>query len=567
MEPVSFQSQLQEARVQAADGEYRSSLVYYDGVLEQLSRYTRSLNDPYSAGKWQEAKKKLLAEAELVRDLQREIQIIAGGVSSNARAMGQNAHSFSDLSSQADHRVSQHDDGYRQPIIISHRSESSDPDVWRPPTRDGPIRIQARAVGAGPVRTRSSVEERQLPSWAQRPAPASAAAHNNHAHGGAARAPSAPRAVRPAANGAAGQGNARVGGGAAAGYEKPWRKGMVNEGQPGGGKPGGGGSGPGGQAKKKDYAGPDADLAAQLERDMMDGNPNIRWTDIAGLVEAKRVLEEAAVLPLIMPEYFTGIRKPFKGVLLYGPPGTGKTMLAKAVATETACTFFSVTSATLGSKYRGESERLVRCLFDLARLHAPSIIFIDEVDSLCGQRGQSGEHEASRRVKTELLVQVDGCHNSATPVEGSDEPPKRVMVLAATNFPWDIDEAMRRRLEKRIYIPLPGAGECLELLKLNLKTVVLSEAVDLDLISKQLEGYSGDDITNICRDAAMNGMRRITQGKTPAELKRLRELGQDMSKEPVTLEDLQLAMKRINPSVSPLDIKKHEEWRKEFGSE
>lgn len=259
-----------------------------------------------------------------------------------------------------------------------------------------------------------------------------------------------------------------------------------------------------------------------------------------------------------------------QGVLLYGPPGTGKTMLAKAVATETGCTFFSVTSATLGSKYRGESERLVRCLFDLARLHGPSIVFIDEVDSLCSQRGQQGEHEASRRTKTELLVQVDGCHVSGDNKDSDEEKPKRVMVLAATNFPWDIDEAMRRRLEKRIYIPLPTEDDRVELLKINLRDVVLGPGVDLVKVSQQLDGYSGDDITNICRDAAMNGMRRITAGKTPTELMAMREQAggqQDMSKEPITLTDFQVAMKRINPSVAPADIKRHEVWRNEFGSE
>lgn len=174
----------------------------------------------------------------------------------------------------------------------------------------------------------------------------------------------------------------------------------------------------------------------------------------------------------------------------------------------------------LTSKWRGDSEKIVRLLFEMARFYAPSTIFIDEIDSLCSSRGDSSEHESSRRylilirVKSEILMQMDGISS----VTGDENP--IVMVLAATNFPWHIDEALRRRLEKRIYIPLPDLESRRELLRLYLLSIKTVN-IDLDELANQLEGYSGSDINNICRDASMMSMRKRIKGLTPEMIKNL----------------------------------------------
>ncbi|XP_033609435.1 katanin p60 ATPase-containing subunit A-like 1, partial [Cryptotermes secundus] len=206
------------------------------------------------------------------------------------------------------------------------------------------------------------------------------------------------------------------------------------------------------EEKRFEVSGRDRGLIEMLERDMVEKKPNIHWDDIADLQDAKKSLMEAVVLPVWLPDYFKGIRWPWKGVMMVGPPGTGKTMLAKAVATECCTRFFNISSSTLTSKYRGESGQLVRLLFEMARFYAPSTIFIDEIDSLCSKKGSTFEHEASKRMQSELLTQMDGVPSN------SDDHGKIVMVLAATSIPWNIDTAFRRRFEKRIYIPLPNMG-------------------------------------------------------------------------------------------------------------
>ncbi|VDL81436.1 unnamed protein product [Schistocephalus solidus] len=277
------------------------------------------------------------------------------------------------------------------------------------------------------------------------------------------------------------------------------------------------------------YAGYSAewkDLAATISRDIYLHNPNVHWDDIIGLESAKRLVKEAVVYPISYPQLFTGILSPWRGLLLYGPPGTGKTLLAKAVATECKTTFFNISASTIVSKWRGDSEKLVRVLFELARFHAPSTIFLDELDCLMSQRGSFGtgdstgglpgscgslsgstEHEGSRRMKTELLIQMDG-------LAKSDD---LVFLLAASNIP-ELDHAMLRRLEKRILVDLPNK-EARKRMFENLlpRTQASSEPgglelktlIDYDRVAELTEGYSGSDIRLVCKESAMSVVRKI----------------------------------------------------------
>lgn len=225
----------------------------------------------------------------------------------------------------------------------------------------------------------------------------------------------------------------------------------------------------------------------------------MQWDDIVGQETAKQALQEMVILPSLRPELFTGLRSPARGLLLFGPPGNGKTLLARAVATECQATFFSISAASLTSKYVGEGEKLVRALFAVARDLQPSIIFIDEVDSLLSERSNS-EHEASRRLKTEFLVEFDGLPTNPD----SD----RVIVMAATNRPQELDEAALRRFPKRVYVSLPDKETRAQLLKRLLsKQGSMFSDKDLGRLASLTEGYSASDLTALAKDAALGPIR------------------------------------------------------------
>jgi len=203
------------------------------------------------------------------------------------------------------------------------------------------------------------------------------------------------------------------------------------------------------------------------------------------------------------PHLFVGdLLVPWRGVLLFGPPGTGKTMLAKAVATECRTTFFNISASSIVSKWRGDSEKLVRVLFEMARYHAPSTIFIDEIESIMSSRDNmdTNEHEASKRMKTELLIQMDGL------IKSTD----RVFLLAASNLPWQLDNAMLRRLEKRILVDLPDHESRTNLLKLLLKNNNKTN-INYEAYADKTDSWSGSDLKLLCKEAAMRPLRKLLQ--------------------------------------------------------
>ena len=318
--------------------------------------------------------------------------------------------------------------------------------------------------------------------------------------------------------------------------------------------------------------GPDGELIEMVEREVMEKNPNVKFEDIAELEGAKNTLKEAVLLPLLMPDFFRGIRRPWKGVLLYGPPGTGKTLLAKALATQGKTTFFNVSPTTFASKWKGESEKLVRILFEMARFYAPSTIFIDEVDSI-GQKRSDGDNEASRKVMAEMLVQMDGVSGKLDQEDISIEELKKniVMVMGATNLPWDLDDALRRRFEKRVYIPLPNSVGRREMFNINMKGIQVEDGIDMDKLVQLTDGYSGADIANVCREASLMQMRRKlmkTGGKlnfTAIKLNPSKTLIDELDA-PVTQNDFELAIKNISKSVSQNDIKKYEQFTEEYSN-
>ncbi|KAM7525821.1 hypothetical protein LguiA_015723 [Lonicera macranthoides] len=273
---------------------------------------------------------------------------------------------------------------------------------------------------------------------------------------------------------------------------------------------------------------PDNEFEKRIRPEVIPASEiGVTFADIGALDEIKESLQELVMLPLRRPDLFKGgLLKPCRGILLFGPPGTGKTMMAKAIANEAGASFINVSMSTITSKWFGEDEKNVRALFTLAAKVSPTIIFVDEVDSMLGQRSRAGEHEAMRKIKNEFMTHWDGLLTK----QG-----ERILVLAATNRPFDLDEAIIRRFERRILVGLPSVENREKILR----TVLVKENVDKDLDFKELatmtEGYSGSDLKNLCTTAAYRPVRELIQQERLKDLekKKRAEQGKDSGGTPI----------------------------------
>eukprot|EP00798_Chlamydomonas_sp_ICE-L_P019919 gene19919-26623_t len=364
-----------------------------------------------------------------------------------------------------------------------------------------------------------------------------------------------------------------LGQGAAANIPKGFLPPYAQKSNNGGGGAGGGGAGGEGESAYSEkvlelLAGPDGQLPPEIEKldpktvdqvcnEILDTGANISWDDIAGQVAAKRLIQEMVVWPMQNPHLFTGPRAPPKGLLLFGPPGTGKTLIGKAIASNINATFFSISSSSLTSKWIGEGEKMVRALFAVAGCLQPSVIFIDEIDSVLSARKAEGEHEASRRLKTEMLIQMEGCT--------SDSADKRVLLIGATNRPEELDEAARRRMPKQLYIPLPceEARQHMVTRVLGPRSSVRSSlsSADLHKLTTHTAGYSGSDMRNLIQEAC--------QGPVRDAVARLGSAVSSLSEEdlrPVQLRDFQIAAKAQKASVHPSEVVRYEDYNERHGA-
>ena len=271
-------------------------------------------------------------------------------------------------------------------------------------------------------------------------------------------------------------------------------------------------------------------------RDVAVEVPTTHWEEVGGVERVRKILEESVELPFKNPQVYRHIGiEPPRGILLYGPPGVGKTLLAKAAATESQANFISVKGPEVMSKWVGESEKAIRMIFKKARQASPSIVFIDEIDSIAPRRGLQTSSGVTERIVNQLLTSIDGL-----------ESLERVLVIAATNRPDIVDEALLRtgRFDRLLYVEPPTLAGRLEILKVHTRAMPLAEDVDLDALATKTEGYVGSDIAALCREAGLTAIRESLKASK------------------VTRAHFETALKQVRPSIDAEGLKFYEDFER-----
>ncbi len=286
-------------------------------------------------------------------------------------------------------------------------------------------------------------------------------------------------------------------------------------------------------------------LREMISDTIITERPKIKMSEVAGLADAKQAIDDAILTPMKHPELFKGkARQPWRGILFYGPAGCGKTLVAKAVASEVNATFFNVSAANIVSKWLGESERLVMNLFELARKNQPAIIFIDELDSI-GVSRSGDDVGGERRLKTQLLTELQGL---ASNVE------ERITLIGATNLPWELDFALRSRFEKKIHVPLPDRQARSKIFEIHMEDIEVSPNIEYDELADLTEGYSGRDISVVCREASMEPIRDLQRTGRMDDEQEILDI------RPVSRDDFLHAIENIRPATPPEDVKRYIDW-------